>query len=105
MDDEARDTIERFHDALNRRDLDALSDLITDDCLFEATTRHLTGPATLGGRRCLRRAGSSSPVRQPRILRWRRCSARVIGSSSGGSTAGRAGMSAVLTCRGSGLGD
>jgi hypothetical protein len=24
MDDEARDTIERFHEALNRRDLDAL---------------------------------------------------------------------------------
>src|SRR5690348_9114511 len=32
MDDEARDTIQRFHDALNSRDLDALGDLITDDC-------------------------------------------------------------------------
>ena len=53
MDDEARDTIERFHDALNRRDLDALSDLITDDCVFEATspapdgTRHVGRQAVL----------------------------------------------------------
>ena len=38
MDDEARETIERFHEALNRRDLDALSDLITDDIVFEATS-------------------------------------------------------------------
>ena len=38
MDDEARDTIERFHEALNRRDLDALGDLITDDVVFEATS-------------------------------------------------------------------
>jgi ketosteroid isomerase-like protein len=47
MDDEARGTIERFHEAFNRRDLDALGDLITDDCVFEATspapdgTRHV----------------------------------------------------------------
>jgi ketosteroid isomerase-like protein len=47
MDYEARDTIERFHEAFNRRDLDALGDLITDDCVFEATspapdgTRHV----------------------------------------------------------------
>ena len=53
MDDEARDTIERFHDALNRRDLDALSDLISDDCVFEATspapdgTRHVGRQAVL----------------------------------------------------------
>ena len=38
MDDEIRDTIERFHDALNRRDLHALGDLITDDCVFDATS-------------------------------------------------------------------
>jgi ketosteroid isomerase-like protein len=53
MDDEARDTIEGFHEALNRRDLDALSDLITDDCVFEATspapdgTRHVGRQAVL----------------------------------------------------------
>jgi ketosteroid isomerase-like protein len=53
MDDEARDTIERFHDALNRRDLDALDDLITDDCVFDATspapdgTRHTGRQAVL----------------------------------------------------------
>jgi ketosteroid isomerase-like protein len=53
MDDEARDTIERFHEAFNRRDLDALGDLITEDCVFEATspapdgTRHVGRPAVL----------------------------------------------------------
>ena len=53
MDDEARDTIERFHDALNRRDLGALGDLITDDCVFETTspapdgTRHAGRQAVL----------------------------------------------------------
>src|SRR3989442_2230481 len=53
MDDEARDTIQRFHEALNRRDLGALGDLITDDCVFEATspapdgTRHIGRQAVL----------------------------------------------------------
>lgn len=53
MDDEARDTIQRFHEALNRRDLDALGELITDDCVFEATspapdgTRHAGRQAVL----------------------------------------------------------
>ena len=53
MDDEIRDTIQRFHDALNRRDLDALDDLITDDCVFDATspapdgTRHVGRQAVL----------------------------------------------------------
>lgn len=104
MDDEARGTIERFHEAFNRRDLGALGDLITDDCVFEATSPAPMGPGTLGGRRCLRRGGSSSQTRQLRILRLRRCSARVTGLSSGGSIAGRAGMSAVLTWCGSGTG-
>ena len=48
MDDEARDTIERFHEALTRRDLDAPGDLITDDCVFEATSRWPTEPAMRG---------------------------------------------------------
>jgi ketosteroid isomerase-like protein len=53
MDDQAREAIERFHEALNRRDLDALGDLITDDCVFEATspapdgTRHVGRQAVL----------------------------------------------------------
>jgi hypothetical protein len=104
MDDEARNTIEGFHEAFDRRDLGALGDLITDDCVFEAISPAPTGPATLGGRRCWRRGGPSSQTRQPRILKWRTCSALVIGSSSGGFTAGRTGMSAVPTCCGSGLG-
>ena len=48
MDDEARDTIQRFHDALNRRDLDALSELITDDCVFEATSPAPDGTRYVG---------------------------------------------------------
>ena len=53
MDDKARDTIQNFHEALNRRDLDALDELITDDCVFEATspapdgTRHVGRQAVL----------------------------------------------------------
>jgi ketosteroid isomerase-like protein len=53
MNDEARDTIQQFHEALNRRDLDALAALITDDCVFEATspapdgTRHVGRQAVL----------------------------------------------------------
>jgi len=53
MDDGTRETIQRFHDALNRRDLDALGDLITDDVVFEATspapdgTRHVGRQAML----------------------------------------------------------
>jgi hypothetical protein len=55
MDDGARDTTERFHEVLNRRDLDALCDLITDDCVFGATspstrpTRHV-GLAAMAAR-------------------------------------------------------
>ena len=64
MDDEARETIERFHEALNRRDLDALADLITADCVFEATSPAPDGAAMLGGRRCWRHAGTFSPVRR-----------------------------------------
>lgn len=53
MDDETRDAIQRFHDALNNRDLDALSDMITDDCVFDTTspapdgTRHVGRQAVL----------------------------------------------------------
>ena len=53
MDDEVRDTIEKFHEVRDRRDLDALGDLITDDCVFEATspppdgTRHVGRQAVL----------------------------------------------------------
>jgi len=53
MDDEARDAILEFHEALNRRDLDALGDLMTEDCVFETTspapdgTRHVGRQAVL----------------------------------------------------------
>jgi ketosteroid isomerase-like protein len=58
MNDGARDIIERFHEAFNRRDLGALSNLITDDCVFEAT-----GPAPDG----IRHLG-----RQDVLGAWRR---------------------------------
>jgi ketosteroid isomerase-like protein len=87
MDDEARETIERFHEALNRRDLDALADLITADCVFEATS-----PAPDGTRHVGRQAVLEA------------CRDFFAGSSSVGSTPGPTGTSAVLTCCGSGLG-
>ena len=68
MDDEIRETIERFHEALNRRDLDALSDLITDDIVFEATspapdgTRHVGRQAMLDACRAFF-AGSPATLR------------------------------------------
>jgi ketosteroid isomerase-like protein len=74
MDDEARDTIWRFHEALNSRDLDALGDVITEDCVFETTS-----PAPDGTRHVGREA--------------------VLEAS------GQTGMSAVLTCCGSGMGE
>jgi ketosteroid isomerase-like protein len=48
MDDEVRETIERFHEALNRGDLDALDDLITDDMVFEATSPAPDGTRYVG---------------------------------------------------------
>ena len=66
MDDEARDTVDRFHEALNRRDLDALDDLITDDCIFEATspapdgTRHVGREALLEAFRAFFAASSTT---------------------------------------------
>jgi ketosteroid isomerase-like protein len=48
MDDQARDTIERFHEAFNRRDLDALGELITEDCVFEATSPAPDGTRYVG---------------------------------------------------------
>ena len=46
MSDETRDVIQRFHDALNRHDIDALAPLVHDECVFETTdppdgTRHV----------------------------------------------------------------
>jgi ketosteroid isomerase-like protein len=45
MGDETRDAIERFHDALNGHDIDALAGLVHEQCVFETTdppdgTRH-----------------------------------------------------------------
>lgn len=52
MSDETRAAIERFHEALNGHDINALSRAITDDCLFEDTTppdgtRHVGRDAVL----------------------------------------------------------
>ena len=45
MSDETRAAIERFHDALNTHDIDALAPLVHEECVFETTdppdgTRH-----------------------------------------------------------------
>lgn len=46
MSDETRAAIQRFHDALNGHDLDALAPVVHEDCVFETTappdgTRHV----------------------------------------------------------------
>jgi ketosteroid isomerase-like protein len=46
MTDTTRDTIEKFHNALNAHDLEALTPLVHEDCVFETTeppdgTRHV----------------------------------------------------------------
>jgi len=38
MSDDTRSVVERFHDALNAQDIEALADLWTEDCVFEDTT-------------------------------------------------------------------
>ena len=38
MSDEITAAIQRFHDALNAHDIDAVERSITDDCVFEDTT-------------------------------------------------------------------
>jgi ketosteroid isomerase-like protein len=52
MSDETRAAIERFHDALNSHDIDALARLVHEDCVFETTnppdgTRHVGHSAVL----------------------------------------------------------
>ena len=36
-DDDTRAVIERFHEAFNRHDIDAMAELVTPDCVFEDT--------------------------------------------------------------------
>jgi uncharacterized protein (TIGR02246 family) len=52
MDEDTRSVIQRFHDAFNGHDLEALADLWTEDCVFEDTsppdgTRHTGREAVL----------------------------------------------------------
>ena len=52
MSDETRAAIERFHDALNGHDIDSLSRLVHEECVFETTdtpngTRHVCRAAVL----------------------------------------------------------
>ena len=104
MDDKARDTIERFHEALNRRDLGALGDLITDDCVFEATspapdgTRHVGRQAVVEACRVF---FAGSPITHFEVEEMFGAGDRVIVrwlyTWADGTSAG-------LTCCGSGLG-
>jgi ketosteroid isomerase-like protein len=38
MSEETRDAIQRFHDAFNAHDIEAVARCISDDCIFEDTT-------------------------------------------------------------------
>ena len=50
--DPVRSVIERFHEAVNRRDVDAVVAAVTDDCVFESTLPpdgdRYEGPAAIG---------------------------------------------------------
>jgi ketosteroid isomerase-like protein len=64
MNHETRAAVERFHEALNAHDIDALAACITDDCLFEDTTppdgtRHVGRDAMLDA---VRRFLAESPA-------------------------------------------
>src|SRR5262249_46599435 len=53
MGEDTRAVIERFHEAFNAHDLDALADLWSEDCVFEDTTapdgrRHSGRESVLG---------------------------------------------------------
>ena len=65
MSEQTRAAIQRFHEAFNTHDIDALAGCITDDCLFEDTTppdggRHVGQAAVLGA------LSASSPNRPTR---------------------------------------
>ena len=52
MSDETREVIQRFHDALNSHDIDALGLVVHEECVFETTappdgTRHVGRDAVL----------------------------------------------------------
>ena len=52
MSDETRAAIQRFHDALNGHDIEALAEVVHDECVFETTappdgTRHVGRAAVL----------------------------------------------------------
>jgi len=64
MNDDTRAAVERFHEALNAHDIDAVAACITDDCLFEDTTppngtRHVGRDAMLDA---IRRFFADSPA-------------------------------------------
>ena len=64
MSDETSAAIQRFHDAFNAHDIDAVAGCITDDCVFEDTTppdgtRHVGREAMLGA---VRRFFTDSPA-------------------------------------------
>lgn len=53
MSNEARETVQRFHDALNAHDIDALGQFVHEECVFETTeppdgVRHEGRDAVLG---------------------------------------------------------
>ena len=52
MSEETRQTLERFHDALNSHDIQALTPIVHEECVFETTdppdgTRHVGRAAVL----------------------------------------------------------
>ena len=70
MSDETHAVVERFHNALNSHDIDALSPLVHEEYISRPPT-HRTAPGTSAELRCWTRAGSSSTSPRRRDSRWR----------------------------------
>ena len=82
--DDTRIAIERFDAALNRHDVDALADLITEDVVWEDTTppdgiRHVGAPAVLDALRAFAQGSPQARFEMEElvvfgdraVLRWR----------------------------------
>ena len=81
----------RFSAAFSRGDIEAIMAHMTDDCVFEATGRHLRASATRVPRRSVRCGRRSSPPRGTPVSPRRTCSSPVNAVSCAGGSRGERG--------------
>ena len=85
--------LDRFADAWNRHDLDALMSMMTDDCVFEASAGpEVTGQRSEGGRRFAPHTPPSSKHFMTRIGRTPGISSPVIVACLNGHSPARTQM-------------